>query len=265
MRFTESSNGRVSRGESRKLYESLWGGGVPDAFSLLANGVKKVGTVGRWKTGGYSDVGARGDINGSHGGEIAIRRLKTEYFTEAKVIANSFNTATKDWPEERHAEVAAAEFRSAGISEEDIIVQQDSVSTVTELLENIRLVEERNWKHLVIFTNGAQVERARAALEKIDTVFDPLKFRERPEIQKVLASFLEKRKKGEVKISIVAAEDALERMDERYARLMQEVRETELYRMSKARQDNAAEQIRAGTYGQPQNRPPTTILGDENV
>lgn len=248
---------RVSKEEGRALYEPLWGGGVPDAFSLLANGVKKVGTAGVWKTGGYADTGARGDINGSHAGVIVIRRLGKEYFPEAKVVANSFNTATEDWPEERHAEVAAREFRAAGIPEEDIIVQQDSVSTVSELLENIRLVEENNWKHLVIFTNGAQVERARAALEKIDTVFDPLQFRERPEIQKALASFLERQKKGEVRISIVAAEDALERMGEPYARLVQRVKESPLYVESKARQDAAATLIRADEYGK--NPPPETL------
>jgi len=260
MKSIESSKRQVSKEEDRKLYEPLWGGGVPDAFSLLANGVKKVGTAGRWKTGGYADMGARGDINGSHGGMVAIRRLKKKYFPDAVVVANSFNAATKDSPEERHAEVAAAEFRAVGIPEEDIIVQVDSVSTVTELLENIRLIEEHNWKHLVLFTNGAQVERARAALEKIDTVFDPLKFRERPEIQKALASFLERQKNGEARISIVAAEDALERMDKRFAKLVQDIKETPLYKESKARQDNAAMQIRDGTYGQPQNRPPETLI-----
>ena len=250
---------RVSKEEGRALYAPLWGGGVPDAFSLLGNGVKKVGTAGVWKTGGYADTGARGDINGSHAGVIVIRRLEKEYFPEAKIVTNSYNAATKDWPEERHAEVAAAEFRAAGIPEEDIIVQQDSVSTVSELLENIRLAEENNWKHLVIFTNGAQVERARAMLEKIDTVFDPLEFRKQPEIKKALASFLEKRKRNEVRINIVSAEDALERMDERYARIVQNIRESPLYVESKARQDKAASQIREGTYGLPQNRPPESL------
>lgn len=248
---------RVSKEEGRALYAPLWGGGVPDAFSLLANGVKKVGTAGVWKTGGYTDTGARGDINGSHAGVIVIRRLEKEYFPETKIVANSFNTATEDWPEERHAEVAAREFRAAGIPEEDIIVQQDSVSTVTELLENIRLAEENNWKHLVIFTNGAQVERARASLEKIDTVFDPLQFRERPEIQKALKSFLERQERREVKISIVAAEDALERMGERYVKFVQRVKGSPLYVESKARQDAAAAQIREGTYGK--NPPPETL------
>lgn len=252
---------RVSKEEGRALYAPLWGGGAPDAFSLLGNGVKEVGNekkgIERWKTGSYADTGARGDINGSHAGMIVIRRLEKEYFPEAKIVANSFNAATEDWPEERHAEVAAREFRAAGIPAEDIIVQQDSVSTVSELLENIRLAEENNWKHLVIFTNGAQVERAKAALEKIDTVFDPLKFREQPEIQKALASFLERKKRGEVNISIVSAEDALALMGERYARLVQRVKESPLYKESKARQDAAAAEIRAGTYGK--NPPPETL------
>src|SRR3989344_190930 len=118
-RIADALVGRVSKEEGRALYERLWGGGTPDAFSLLANGVKKIkddeGEIVRQKTGGYADAGARGDINGSHGGMVAIRRLQKEYFPEAKVIANSYNAATPDgrWPEERHAEVAAAEFRAA--------------------------------------------------------------------------------------------------------------------------------------------------------
>ena len=244
--------------EKRKQYENLWGGGVPDAFSLLANGIKAVGTRGREKTGSYADMGARGDINGSHGGMLAINTLKKDYFPDALVVTNSYNVAIDRWPEERHAEIAAKELTASGIPEDDIIVQEESVSTVSELLQNIVLTENHQWKNVVMVTNGAQLLRARAMLEKIDTIFDPLKFRERPEIQAALATFLERQKKGEVKMSVISAEDMLELKDPRLAKLVQAVRESALYQESKKRQDNAAEQIKAGTYGK--NPPPVTLV-----
>lgn len=260
--IADALRGRVSQEEGRKLYESLWGGGTPDAFSLLANGVKEVAAAGRWKTGGYADTGARGDINGSHAGMVAIRRLQKEYFPEAKVIANSYNAATKDWPEERHAEVAAAEFKIAGIPEEDIILQEGSFSTFTELLNTIKLSEESGWKHVIIVTNGAQVGRARAMLEHIDEQQAPYlrKVIDSEEVRKWLDPFLEKRKRGEVKISVIAAEDALERMSTRHARLMQDVQETPLYQESKGRQDAVIPDLEAGTYG---TKPPPTITGED--
>lgn len=256
---------RVSKEEGRALYEPLWGGGAPDAFSLLGNGVKEAGNVGRLKTGSYADTGARGDINGSHAGMVAIRRLQKEYFPESKVIANSYNAATPDgrWPEERHAEVAAAELKAAGIPEGDIILQEASFSTFTELLNNIKLIEENGWKHIVIVTNGAQVGRTRVMLEHIDEQQAPhlRKVIDSEEVRKWLDPFLERRKNGEVKVSVIAAEDALERMSERHARLVQDVKETPLYRESKQRQDAAIPDLETGTYGVTPS--PTTITGED--
>jgi len=255
----------LTQEEKKNLYEELWGGGTPDAFSLLANGVREVGTevetdtgtLRREKTGGYKDIGARNDINGSHGGMVAIRTLKSDYFPEAKVVTNSFNAESERWKEERHAEVAAKELADSGIPEADIIVQTDSVSTVTELLYNIYLAEKYKWNNLVIITNGTQLGRARAMLEKIGSVFDPLKFRERPEVSKALFWFFQRQWRNEVKISIISAEDVLALKSSRHAKLIQAVRESDLYKESKARQDSAAEQIRNGTYGQ---KPPSVTL-----
>lgn len=266
-RVAETAGEKESRKEARASYEALWGGGTPDAFSLLANGVKEVGTVHRWKTGSYVDVGGRGDINGSHGGMVAIRRLKKEYFPEAKVVANSYNAATPDgrWPEERHAEVAASEFKAAGIPEADIVVQEESFSTFTELLHTIRLAEENSWKHVVVFTNGAQVGRTRAMLEHLDeqkaqylrTLIDTPEKRARFRLD----PFLERQKKGEVRISVVASEDVLERMSERHAELVKNVRQTPLYQESKSRQDATIKDLEEGTYGV--KPPPITITGED--
>lgn len=254
----------VREGE-RKSYEALWGGGVPDAFSLLANGVKEVGTVGRWKTGSYADTGARGDINGSHGGMVAIRRLKKEFFPGAKIIANSYNAPTPDgrWPEERHAEVAAAEFAAANIPKEDIILQEASFSTLTELLNNIKLTVENGWRLVVIVTNGAQVGRTRAMLEHIDEQQAPYlrKVLDSEEVRGQLDSFLKMRERGEVKIVVISAEDALEKMGRRHEKFVDEVHNTPLYQESKLRQDATIPDLEKGTYGL--TPPPATITGED--
>lgn len=266
-KMSYAMHGEVAYEKARESQESLWGGGTPDAFSLLANGVKEVGTLGRWKTGDYEDTGARGDINGSHGGMVAIRWLHKNYFPEAKVVANSYNAATQDgrWPEERHAEVAAHEFQVAGIPEEKIIVQEESFSTFTELLHNIRLAEENGWKHLVIVTNGAQAGRTRAMLEHIDeqkadylrTLIDTPEKREKFHLD----SFLERKKGGAVKISVVVAEDVLERVSTRHADMVAHVRAMESYKESKRRQDATIPAIENGTYGiMP---PAVTITGQD--
>src|SRR3989344_5917915 len=245
-RTADRFSNRVPKEEGRALYAPLWGGGVPDAFSLLGNGTKEVGNeekgIKRWKTGSYADIGARVDINGSDGGMVEIRRLQREYFPEAKVVVNSYNAATPDgrWPEERHAEVAAAEFKATGAPEADIVVQDESFSTFTELLHTIRLAEENNWRNIVVFTNGAQVGRTRAMLEHIDeqnaeylrALINTPEKRERFKLD----SFLKRCEVGAVRVSVVAAEDALERMSERHAELVHRVKDTALYQESKQKQ-----------------------------
>lgn len=236
--------------EKRKEYEQLCDG-KPDAISLLARTVRSAGAVGRVKTGGYSpeESDIHGNLGSSHAGVVAAKELK-KYFPEAKIVANSRIKARDNWPEERHAEIAAAELKRAHIQADQIIVQDNSFSTLTELLETIRLTVENHWKHVVILAPGHQVERATAMLEMVDTVIDRTQYRERPEIKEALHAFAEQQKKGETKISIVASEDILSRTSPRHRRIVEAATSSPEWKALLEREKRSAEEIRNGTYGQ---------------
>jgi hypothetical protein len=236
--------------EKKEGYEQLCGG-QPDAISVLARTVRSVGTVGRVKTGGYrpeeSDI--HGNLGSSHAGVVAAKELK-KYFPEAKIVTNSRIKARDNWPEERHAEIAAAELQRAHIPADHIIVQDNSFSTLTELLETIRLTVENRWKHVVILVPGHQVERVTAMLEMVDTVIDRTQYRERPEIKEALKTFAEQQKKGETKLSIIASEDVLSRTSPRHRRVVEAATNSPEWKALLESEKRSAEEIRDGKYGQ---------------
>ena len=236
--------------EKRKEYEQLCGG-KPDAISILARTVRSAGAVGRVKTGGYrtEETDIHGNIGSSHAGVVAAKELK-KYFPEAKIVTNSLIKPRDNWPEERHAEVAAAELTRAHIPEDQIIVQDNSFSTLTELLETIRLTVENQWTHVVVLVPEHQVERATAMLEMINTVIDRTQYRDRPEIKEALKAFAELQKDGKTKITILASEDVLSRTSPRHRHIVETVRNSPEWKALREREKISAEEIRNGTYGQ---------------
>ena len=243
--------------EKKEGYERLCGG-KPDAVSILARTVRASGTVQRMKTGGYGPENNdfHGNIGGSHAGVIAARELK-KYFAEVMIVTNSRIDARDGRPEEKLAEVARDELTRAHVPADQIVVQDRSFSTLSELLENIRLAVENKWQHVVILAAAHQVERATAMLDRIDTVADLAKYRERPEIKEALEKFAALKEAGALKITILASEDVVEGMSRRHQKVVAAAKASPAWRQTEERDSKAAQEIKDGTYGK--KSPSTSI------
>jgi len=255
--MTEAPRDRTSALERKGEYERLCGG-KPDAVSILARTVRASGTVQRMKTGGYGpeNTDIHGNIGGSHAGVIAARELK-KYFPEAIIVTNSRMDARNGRPEERLAEVARDELKRAHVPADQIVVQDKSFSTLGELLENIRLAVENEWRHVVILAGGHQGKRATAMLDRIDTVADPAKYRERPEIREALEKYAARKEAGALRITIVASEDIVELISRRHREVVAAAKTSPAWRQTEERDNAAAQEILDGTYGK---RPPPTSI-----
>ncbi len=272
--------GKLTIEQGRKLFEGIWGGGVPDALSFIPRRILPRAETGSMKQGGKDDYDIHGNAADSNMGLVAIRTLN-KYFGDATLITNSYVKAIpeKNWPEERHAEVARAQLIKFGIPEykddahmeEKIISQDRSFSTLTELLENIRIFvenyEKYGWKHLVLIahgtqtTSGTKIGRIPAMIKMIDTVRDPADYRNtRDRIQDALQKFHALESAGKIKLSVISYEDVVERISKRHAMKVAEVKNSEKWMKTRSNDDDAAEAILKGTYGQKRPEGSNTII-----
>ena len=226
-------------------YEELCGG-KPDAIAVLARTVREVGIVGRIRTGGYSeaDVDQYKNVGGSHGSVIATTELGT-YFSDATLITNS-TVDRGGGLVDKHAEVMAEELRRRGIAPERIIEQKKSSSTLTELLELIKLITGKGWRRVVVVLNEFHLPRAKAMLEHIDSVQPDHPYRKHEGISEAVEAY---KKMKDVHITFVAAEEVLSIIDPRYARVIDEARQTDHWKRTVDIEQNAVKQIEEGTYG----------------
>jgi len=246
--------GREKSEEKRKAYEKLCDG-VPDAISILARGVETIekgGEVVRSKTTGYLGKEVHGNVSGSRVGVLAAIEL-SKYFPDAHVVANSFVERTN----ERHAQVTAAELKRAGVASEQIIVQEDSFSTYSELLELVRLVAANEWQHAVVVVNEFVVPRTRALLRHIHDVGDPRGYRQRPGIEEALRAYEEMRSAGSVRITVVSSEDIVSLIDPRFRKVVEAARQLPAWQKTIEQEQLGVQAIEDGTYGK---NPPTTSV-----
>lgn len=240
--------------KKRAAYETLCEG-VPDAISILARGLETVerdGEIVRTKTTGYQSTEIHGNVSGSRAGVLAAIEL-SKYFPEANLIANSFVHRT----DEHHARVIATELERAGVQPDRIIIQEDSFSTYSELLELIRLVTQHEWRHAVVVVNEFVVPRAKAFIRHIHDVGDPAGYRERPGIAEVLQKYEEMRRAGSACITVVSSEEIVSRIDPRYRRLIEEARKLPQWQTTTERELSATRAIDDGMYGK--DPPPTFV------
>lgn len=226
--------------KQRETYERLCEG-KPDALFILAHDVDKNPVTGKARSGSYAHVDPIGRIGGAKARSIAAAELR-RYFPGATLVANSWSEYTGRYVS--HANISAEELKARGVSVSDIIVQENSYSTFTELLELIRLVVEHNWRHVVAITNEFQILRAKAMLERIGDLHDPKGESQKPEVQERIKTFLQMG----ANITFVSAEEVISAKDPRFKRIVDAAKQLPLWQHTMQRDVEGAKQVRDGEY-----------------
>ena len=165
------------------------------------------------------------------------------------------------------ASLAASYLKRNGV-ENEIILQEKSIDTFTELLEAFRLAIEKKWKHIAVVVGEIQLKRARAMADtllqmntnplELQKVKDMLTFNANRFNQKQHLSaqkqFLDtyqylKDNSIDIEISIITTEDVLLNRDpKRYGELIKEVRARDSYQTWLANDKTDNERWKHGTY-----------------
>lgn len=214
----------------------------PDAIFILSGGVT-TDSDNKTKSTPY---GSRDNIGLLGGGKarVIVAGYLAEEFPNTPVVTNSTVT-TADGRIEPHALVYANELRRMGVSGQQLIVQEQSNSTATELIELLRLVNKNQWKTVRLITNDYHLPRVRAMYENLERLFTPEYDTDLN--NEVKALILETQKNG-LNVQFQAAEDILPLRSPHYSKLIREVKETPAYGQRIAAEEKGTADIKEGRY-----------------
>lgn len=213
--------------------------GSPDAIFVLSGGIKvreRPGAEPRITTTAYSDDEKGGLIIGGKARVIAAAEVGP-YFPEAKIVTTS---APPNDPES-NAKVMAQELEHHGIPSEQIVLEEKSVNTLTEIKELVRMAAANGWKKVAVITSDYHVPRSQEILQRLETYAD--------EEDTELVSAVEQMKSGKIEVSFVAAEEILPLRSEHYRTLIEKVHQSAEYRKRVEAEQRGLQQLRSGTYG----------------
>ncbi len=234
--------------EKRRIYEQLCGG-KPDVLFILARGVVENKATGEFKSLGYGDTDLHGMVGGAKARSIAAAELH-RFFPNSSVVANSL---IPQMPASM-ARVTAQELQNRGVQQEKIIIQEESYSTFTELIELIKLIVQNDWHNTVVIANEFHIPRAQAMLAHINDLHDPNGYSEKPEVQEALKKFKEMQS---VYIAFVSAEEVLLVANPHYKKVIDAARQLPTWKETMEKETMATIQIQAGEYWR--DSPSTTI------
>ena len=218
----------------------------PDAVFVHSGGIIESGRDDKrvLKSTPYGSKDHIGLFGGGKARVIAAAQL-AEYFPEAKIVTNS--TVTNNLGQvEPHALVYAAELRDKHeVPDSQIIVQEDSIDTATELIELMRMTENMGWKRVVMITNDYHLPRAKAIFENLEALAAK-NYEE--EDSKEVAKLLKRTKEAGTELIFQGAEEILELRSPHYKNLIAAAQDTQAFKDRVAAEANGVKQILDGTY-----------------
>lgn len=212
-------------------------GGEPDAIFILSGGVvtKMVGGRPMIRSTSYADHDQHGLVVGGKARVIAAAEI-ARHFPTTVLVTTSFPPRDPA----SNARVMARELHHLGVPSERVVCEERSISTLTELIEMVKLAAANQWNHLVVLTNAYHLPRVRELYRRL-----PILVADDPCFRSAW-SFPGR------EYRVVSCEAILRVRSPHYARLIVRARETEGYRARVKAEARGVRQLRAGTYGKPE-------------
>ncbi len=217
----------------------------PQLFFILAGSMKYSELKGRHESGSFSTVDqnskkATGTALPAAGKDRVLAALELhDAFPNVDLITTS-RTRNQDVP--TYAAVMKGELLQKGVPDERIILEEESVSTITEYKEAVKLWNEKQWTNIVFVSSNFHLPRARALLNHLED------FADNEEELASLTKFANSIRKGILTIQFLGSAEILSIRDERYKKLFAEVDASEGMQRRIEFEQKGVEQIASGTY-----------------
>ncbi len=210
-------------------------GATPDVVFSMSGGIaKKTDPRGDYYgSTAFDQKTDTGHVTGSKPRIIATTEIANIY-PEIPIVATS--KVFDDEP--THAAVIAEELIARGVDSNRIVYEEKSISTITEVIEMVKLAVEKDWHHLAVVTNSYHIPRMREMYERLPEIVED-------ELLREVYSYFQA-KGGEV--SFVAADDVMRAMSKRFESYLDKVAELPEYQRTVASEAKGLEDIKAGRY-----------------
>lgn len=225
-------------GEKQRQVEALFENKTPDAIFVPSADIKEAPEPrSGYVSPSYNDADIRGLVSGGKARVIAAAEAH-KYFPNTFFVPSSRDRVDRGRP--THARVYADEMQALGVPAERIILQEESVNTITEIVDAIKLAAERGWRTIAFVSNDYQLERIQAMYEHITELYP-----DDAEFEKTLNAF----KVSGGTILCVSAERLLSvRRPRLYGQLIQKVKETPAYHERIIEERKGVHDVLSGEY-----------------
>jgi uncharacterized SAM-binding protein YcdF (DUF218 family) len=257
----------------KEYYKELLAGTNPEAFFVLGGGNREISdSKGKksYKTSPYKGKFFPEKISGAKARPIAAVEL-SQFYPSAMIVAmshrpkNLFQLAEQTAQPNEYpafAQVLSQDLQRAGVDEQRIIKKPQSTSTLSEIMEVVKISAQNDWRNVAVITNDYQIERAQKILdilkdeEKRVELKNQLQFLFKlgeetdlfeskwNDLEQALAKF----KKDSVNVVFVSAENVLKKRSPHYETLINELTELDGYKNVVEQERLGNEKIAEGTY-----------------
>lgn len=243
--FSESEINKQAELEQRQvkfkeiLTRETESGDLPEEIFILSGGITEAnpGANGekRYESTAYSDEDVHGLAGGGRVAVIAAAEIG-KVLPEMKLITTS--TVEKDAPS--HAAVMKAELVKRGINPDQVILEEESASIFTELVEMVKLAVKNNWSRIGIIANDFRLPRTRAMFTNMELIINY----DDPEFMAAITEF----RKRNIDIAFIPAEEVLENVSGHWRKLFSDFRESEGYVKRIAAEAKGLKDLEEGRY-----------------
>lgn len=220
----------------RDLVTAKFSGQMPDVFFMHTGGIDKNerGPMG-YRSTVYSQLSEHGIATGGRTRIIAGAEI-AKAVPELKIVTNSFNRFDPEMPS--MATVNKEELVRRGIDPDRISLEENSFSTVTQLVEMVNEAVKNKWLKVVAMTNTYHLPRMSAMYEHLEEIINDAQF------QETLKKF---RQQG-VQVEFVCAEDVLRIMGGHFIPYLEAVENMPEFARTKETEAQGLADLKAGKY-----------------
>lgn len=198
-------------------------GQLPEVVFIASGGIKKVPNADKPDGIGYrslsydeNDLDVHGFVTGGKMRVIAGAEIAKKY---PNIILVTTSKVEEDAPS--HAKVMASELEKLGVPVDQIMLEECSDNTASELIEMVKLAVTNNWTRLGFITSDYHVPRVQVLFDHLEEIAGGQ--------DKEFLQVFEEFKKRRIEVNFIKAEKLLEIIDPKYQDFFAEVRKSDAY------------------------------------